>query len=471
MRTLLRETGHSDIASYLRSMADEETWGTDIEMGVIVRLFRCDTTVYRLEEEGRFFGQYRHFTVPSSAPALDTAPKICLLLANDHYDLLVPCQPDMEADFVIQDGRLVPVSERAPSTFHGRLLYSDVASIGIRQTTPVTSDIVKGDSGEHLFWLQRHEHDSERRGDLCFRDHYQPLGTVANVRGETEAQSRGQLENSGCFEKLRRSVPCWFPERLKNSPALISCSVCREDDLLERGGFYTCGGECDGQGCRDSSVVFCRDCYAKVMLQTPRKFRSLVPLAYLARRRAVRLLLAGEFVKYVDAGGGIERRQDLEESHPELFLEHPNNLLAEDASPTRNIFVVSYPWLSKEHPDPDGHTSRAVADFLKEDGRRPAYLFWDFCSLEEPNYNGLEHMSREEHRSFMEQTRRYDLAMSAYETLFAGQSPRLCVLRVTSVPKDAADNRPFYSRGWCQLESALAAHKRPEQVRKNKINA
>ena len=53
---------------------------------------------------------------------------------------------------------------------------------------------------------------------------------------------------------------------------------------------------------------------------------------------------------------------------------------------SRRIFVLSYAWLTKHHPDPDGdHLRRVVAYFrgLRADGCLPerAGLFWDFGSL------------------------------------------------------------------------------------------
>jgi hypothetical protein len=84
----------------------------------------------------------------------------------------------------------------------------------------------------------------------------------------------------------------------------------------------------------------------------------------------------------------IQRRQELAEG---LISEQAAVALLRRGD--RSIFAMSYGWLTREHPDPDGKRLQVLREAFKEleeQKKLPpdAALFWDFASLPQKDANG-----------------------------------------------------------------------------------
>uniref|UniRef100_A0A0G4H230 Uncharacterized protein n=1 Tax=Chromera velia CCMP2878 TaxID=1169474 RepID=A0A0G4H230_9ALVE len=123
------------------------------------------------------------------------------------------------------------------------------------------------------------------------------------------------------------------------------------------------------------------------------------------------------------------------------------------------LVAVSYPWLSKEHPDPDGFRLRSVLEQLdkhwwaQEGSPVTAFVFWDYLSLFQHPPDSRR--TAAEDVLFKEGLSKMDLIYS---------SPHTHVIRSTAVPESASNPTPYIERGWCWFESAVTAFKPPAQV-------
>jgi len=114
-----------------------------------------------------------------------------------------------------------------------------------------------------------------------------------------------------------------------------------------------------------------------------------------------------------------------------------------------NILVLSYPWLSKAHPDPSGFHLQRVVQYLK------AYMkfmkkcevgiFWDFASLP-------QHPRSEEDNQIFQQ------GLQSINFLYGSQVTG--VIQLKTMPSDDADSSlnliPYDERGWCTVEAKVA---------------
>ena len=127
--------------------------------------------------------------------------------------------------------------------------------------------------------------------------------------------------------------------------------------------------------------------------------------------------------------------------------------------PTRRS-ALSYPWLTKDHPDPRGANLSRVARALKALLANPNIprlgVFWDFGSLHQhPDpANGV--MRTEEQNALFKQ------GLGCLGTLYS--HPHTYVLRLTSFPdghkaEDQAEGTnvaKYFDRGWCFTEQSWA---------------
>ena len=174
---------------------------------------------------------------------------------------------------------------------------------------------------------------------------------------------------------------------------------------------------------------------------------------------AVALLDAQWIVSHAEAGGVLNHRQALPK---EAFLSltdliaatgHSNNWLP--------VAALSYPWLTKDHPDPIGANLSRVARALKALLKRHAIprlgVFWDFGSLHQhPDPpNGVLRTG--------EQNALFKQGLGCLGTLYS--HPHTWVLRLTSFPnghkaEDQAEGTnvaAYVDRGWCATESCWAS--------------
>ena len=100
--------------------------------------------------------------------------------------------------------------------------------------------------------------------------------------------------------------------------------------------------------------------------------------------RLIKLVKGSFLVKLCQEGNRIERRQELPK---EAFWE-PKEVLDKISqykmSRKKFVIVLSYRWLSREHPDPDRHhltTMHRIFKMAMEDIGDDIAIFWDFLSL------------------------------------------------------------------------------------------
>ena len=96
----------------------------------------------------------------------------------------------------------------------------------------------------------------------------------------------------------------------------------------------------------------------------------------LKRKAPVRLVTAEYLIGLFERGERIKRRQELPES---AFYDAPLNEAA-------SLFIVSYRWITKSHPDPEGFHLGTLAPVLRSDCKRSdiasrVAVFIDFCCL------------------------------------------------------------------------------------------
>ncbi|EOD15730.1 hypothetical protein EMIHUDRAFT_211351 [Emiliania huxleyi CCMP1516] len=157
------------------------------------------------------------------------------------------------------------------------------------------------------------------------------------------------------------------------------------------------------------------------------------------------------------AGGVLIHRQALPK---EAFLSLPD-LVEATGEYDLPVAALSYPWLTKDHPDPRGANLARVARALKALLTSPYItrlgVFWDFGSLHQhPDpANGV--MRTEEQNALFKQ------GLGCLGTLYS--HPKTWVLRLTSFPdghkaEDQAEGTnvaKYFDRGWCATESAWAS--------------
>ena len=173
---------------------------------------------------------------------------------------------------------------------------------------------------------------------------------------------------------------------------------------------------------------------------------------------AVALLDAQWIISHAEAGGVLSHRQALPK---EAFLSFAD-LVEATGKYCLPVAALSYPWLTKDHPDPRGANLSRVARALKALlSERRAFtrlgVFWDFGSLHQhPDpANGV--MRTEEQNALFKQ------GLGCLGTLYS--HPHTYVLRLTSFPdghkaEDQAEGTnvaKYFDRGWCFTESSWAS--------------
>ncbi|EOD20767.1 hypothetical protein EMIHUDRAFT_241839 [Emiliania huxleyi CCMP1516] len=179
---------------------------------------------------------------------------------------------------------------------------------------------------------------------------------------------------------------------------------------------------------------------------------------------AVALLDAQWIIGHAEAGGVLTHRQALPK---EAFFSLADLVEATIGFGTFGrlpVAALSYPWLTKDHPDPRGANLARVARALKAllsdssgNNRLRLGVFWDFGSLHQhPDpANGVERTE--------EQNALFKQGLGCLGTLYS--HPRTWVLRLTSFPdghkaEDQAEGTnvaKYFDRGWCFTEQCWAS--------------
>ena len=175
---------------------------------------------------------------------------------------------------------------------------------------------------------------------------------------------------------------------------------------------------------------------------------------------AVAVLDAQWVISHAEAGGVLTHRQALPK---EAFLSLADLVEAtNEYADWLPVAALSYPWLTKDHPDPRGANLARVARALKALLSRPDLIprlgvFWDFGSLHQhPDpANGV--LRTEEQNALFKQ------GLGCLGTLYS--HPHTWVLRLTSFPdghkaEDQAEGTnvaKYFDRGWCFTENSWAS--------------
>jgi len=170
---------------------------------------------------------------------------------------------------------------------------------------------------------------------------------------------------------------------------------------------------------------------------------------------AVRLLSATWLLE-ADENYIIQRRQDLP---PEAFVEPEEaaNLLEK----RYGVVVLSYPWLTKSHPDPMGFHLRRVRQYLSKHveyftGIDTVGVFWDFASLPQ---RGLLSSVLDDEELTEEERGVFKVGVGVLSVLYGGK--KTLVIQLTKLPEDSEDIgckvEPCSARGWCFFEATVAS--------------
>ncbi|EOD38905.1 hypothetical protein EMIHUDRAFT_224042 [Emiliania huxleyi CCMP1516] len=175
---------------------------------------------------------------------------------------------------------------------------------------------------------------------------------------------------------------------------------------------------------------------------------------------AVAVLDAQWLISHAEAGGVLSHRQALPK---EAFLSFADLVEATNKyAGWLPVGALSYPWLTKDHPDPRGANLSRVARALKALLSRPNLtprlgVFWDFGSLHQHPDPANGDMRTEEQNALFKQ------GLGCLGTLYSHQNT--FVLRLTSFPdghkaEDQAEGTnvaKYFDRGWCATENAWAS--------------
>ena len=168
---------------------------------------------------------------------------------------------------------------------------------------------------------------------------------------------------------------------------------------------------------------------------------------------AIALVDSRWIINYAEAGGVLTHRQALPKDAFITFTDLVKGTESEFGLP---IAAISYPWLTKDHPDQEGKNLRRVAQALKAMDEEVG-VFWDYMSLHQhPDpVNGV--MRTEAENALFKQ------GLGCLGTLYS--HPHTWVLRLTSFPdghkaEDQAEGTnvaKYFDRGWCATENAWAS--------------
>ena len=163
------------------------------------------------------------------------------------------------------------------------------------------------------------------------------------------------------------------------------------------------------------------------------------------------LVDAGWLVHLAESGGVLPRCQDLPTAARVRLSE------MEACTEGTGVLVLSYPWLEKCHPDPNGETLRRIAFVLRAFSRWASRsgatarigVFWDYCSLPQRNAHGEDDRTPDERATFKS-------ALRSINTWYAHRTSWVLLVS-TPLPPDATNTQPYEGRGWCVAERAMAS--------------
>jgi len=119
-------------------------------------------------------------------------------------------------------------------------------------------------------------------------------------------------------------------------------------------------------------------------------------------------------------------------------------MVNEESNLPGGLVLLSYGWLTAEHPDPQGFYTRSVQQYLKahqayyiNDVQTDFGVFWDFASL--PQSTGIQVQE-----------------MCAVAQLYG--SPWTTVVQLKQIPDGTT---PYHKRGWCEFQESISSIIKP----------
>ena len=143
----------------------------------------------------------------------------------------------------------------------------------------------------------------------------------------------------------------------------------------------------------------------------------------------------------------LKRRQDLP---LEAFLSAEQSVALLKRN-DRSILVLTYGWLTADHPDPHGTTLAEVRRYVQEQASGQLGIFWDFASLFQKERTH-------------DQQAAFKSALTIMSHFYASPYGTVVLQHKEIVaPNDCSDRdvystRPYDQRGWCIFEEALATY-------------
>jgi len=163
------------------------------------------------------------------------------------------------------------------------------------------------------------------------------------------------------------------------------------------------------------------------------------------------VLIRGDWLEEVyRQGNTLPRRQDLP---PQAVwpVEELMQRVKDHRQPTPQVLSISYSWLTRDHPDPDGYHLRSFAPLLRHFARHckitvdSLAIFLDWCSLPQKPRVKVEEVA-------------YQRALRSIDLWYAHWLVEVWLL--TRVPDGAT---PYEDRGWPKFERALATLTSPPE--------
>ena len=155
---------------------------------------------------------------------------------------------------------------------------------------------------------------------------------------------------------------------------------------------------------------------------------------YDATENGVIAWVSVEYLKSISDGGGLLPKRQNVPRDAFLTVEEVEN---------QALFVLTYRWLTREHPDPNGFYLKQVVEVLKKERAHPRDgVFWDWAALYQHPRTGdqeaLFEVGLEVHNKYM------------YSSFRVG-----CIV-LPEVPVDCKIP-PYWQIGWCYAEFLLSS--------------
>ena len=195
------------------------------------------------------------------------------------------------------------------------------------------------------------------------------------------------------------------------------------------------------------------------------KWYGLRPLEPLLA--SIDLIDAAYLIALGEAGGVVPRWQDVPAA-ARINAASVWRLRCWNGDFSLPVFVLSYPWLDRQHPDKHGATLRRILPILracvehaqkgvnsvtdKKFGSAHATVgvFWDYLSLPQRHVDGTDDRSAAERA-------RFDRGLAQMAGLYAHPFTLVLSARIPIPDGDYENTRPYEKRGWCLFELRTAS--------------